>query len=144
MGEGSGVSSGAGVASGVGEGEGAGTSSPAGETTAAVKAALSQLTWAPSCSDTKRRGTMVLSFPSQDTTPAGTPSGRVTLWPLTRAWAEPRVRTIVSDPFWRITCRVSGTQVTDAPRFSAMRRTGTRVRPFCPSGYCTRAGTSRG
>ena len=60
-----------------------------------------------------------------------------------RVWI-PRVRTMVLSPFWRITCRASGTQVTEAPRLSAMSRTGTRVRPFCPAGYCTRAGTSRG
>ena len=66
----SGVGSGVGVGVGVGSGSGV-----PGEVRIAVKVSLSQSTVAPNCSETKRRGTMVLSRPSHLTTPASTPPG---------------------------------------------------------------------
>ena len=107
---------------GVGIGVGAGSGSGSGSWTVAmwaVKVSLSHSTWAPSCSETKRRGTMVLSFPSHFTTPAGTPPGRSRVTPSTAAEAEPRVRTMVCSPRSRSTCRFSGTHTTVAPRASA-------------------------
>ena len=148
--EGSGEGSGEGLGSGEGEGSGEGSglgegsgSVRSGAVMAAVKVSLSQLTWAPSCSETKRRGTMVLSLPSYFTTPAGTPSGSCTLCPSTTAVAEPRVSTMVLPSRSSSTCRVSGTHTTSVPRASDTRRTGTRVRPLLsPGRYCTRAGAS--